>query len=81
MLGDDPFRSLHGDLARLPVSCRAGQTRGAPPVKPPPTVNPITAPPPSRRKAKGAPPWAMATSRTMERPRPEPGRERASAAR
>lgn len=26
-------------------------------------------------------PWARATSRTIDRPRPEPGRERASAAR
>lgn len=74
LVGAVPFRIHPGRALRQPVS------RTVLPGTPP-TVKPMTAPPPSRWKAKGAPPWAMATSRTMERPSPEPGRERASAAR
>ncbi len=48
---------------------------------PSPTVKPRIAPPPGRGRAKTVPPCARATSRTMARPSPEPGRLRAPGAR
>src|SRR5689334_428863 len=41
------------------------------------SVKPISDPPPARGRANTVPPWRSATSRTIDRPSPEPGRLRA----
>lgn len=75
-----PARSEPVRAVSVPPARRGTGSTGAV-YSAPPTVNPVTAPPPALRKANAAPPCASATSRTIERPSPEPGRERASAAR
>jgi hypothetical protein len=70
-----------GNCAKTPAPTEPAPEPAQPPEASPPTVKPITVPPPSRGNANGAPPCDSATSRTIDNPRPDPGNDRASAAR